>query len=75
MAIFCDLCGSNLALVGRAHRCIPRADAQPADDDGYVRDLLGLMGTTVIPERIVADRNRITSCGVTAKLHTEFLWK
>lgn len=32
----------------------------------YVRDLLGLMGATVIPERIVADRNRITSGGVTA---------
>lgn len=27
MAMYCALCGSNLALVGRAHRCIPRADA------------------------------------------------
>jgi hypothetical protein len=35
MAIYCALCGANIALVGRAHRCIPRADAQPdaADDD------------------------------------------
>jgi cyclohexyl-isocyanide hydratase len=32
----------------------------------YVRDLLALMGATVVPERIVADRNRITSGGVTA---------
>jgi hypothetical protein len=33
MAIHCALCGANLALVGRAHRCIPRANAKPADDD------------------------------------------
>jgi hypothetical protein len=29
MAIHCTLCGANLALIGRAHRCIPRVDAQP----------------------------------------------
>ena len=22
---FCDLCGANLALVGRPHRCVPKA--------------------------------------------------
>ena len=27
MAIFCDLCGANLAPVGHAHRCVPRAHA------------------------------------------------
>ena len=32
----------------------------------YVRDLLALMGTTVVPERVVTDRNRITGGGVTA---------
>jgi hypothetical protein len=29
MAIFCALCGKNPTLVGRAHLCIPRADALP----------------------------------------------
>jgi cyclohexyl-isocyanide hydratase len=32
----------------------------------YVRDLLALMGATVVPERVVVDRNRITGGGVTA---------
>lgn len=25
----CDRCGANLALVGRAHRCVPAATAEP----------------------------------------------
>lgn len=33
MAIYCTLCGANIALVGRVHRCIPRADAQRIIDD------------------------------------------
>jgi cyclohexyl-isocyanide hydratase len=33
-----------------------------------VRDLLALMGATVVPERVVVDRNRITGGGVTAGL-------
>ena len=33
-----------------------------------VRDLLSLMGATVVPERVVMDRNRITGGGVTAGL-------
>ncbi|NPU15567.1 DJ-1/PfpI family protein [Bradyrhizobium sp. 83012] len=32
----------------------------------YVRDLLPLMGATMVAERVVADRNRITAGGVTA---------
>ena len=32
----------------------------------YVRDLLALMGATVVPERVVTDRNRMTGGGVTA---------
>jgi cyclohexyl-isocyanide hydratase len=32
----------------------------------YVRDLLPLMGATVVSERIVVDRNRMTGGGVTA---------
>jgi len=28
MAIYCCICGLNLNLVGRAHRCVPRADAE-----------------------------------------------
>ncbi|MGJ4931418.1 DJ-1/PfpI family protein [Bradyrhizobium sp. HKCCYLS2038] len=32
----------------------------------YVRDLLPLMGATMVADRVVADRNRITAGGVTA---------
>jgi cyclohexyl-isocyanide hydratase len=34
----------------------------------YVRDLLGLLGATVVPDRLVVDRSRVTGGGVTAGL-------
>jgi hypothetical protein len=30
---FCDLCGANLALVGRPHRCVPKAVSVANDAD------------------------------------------
>jgi hypothetical protein len=34
MADFCDLCGANLALVGKLHRCVPKAVSVPNKPQG-----------------------------------------
>jgi hypothetical protein len=33
MPDFCDICGANLALVGRQHRCVPRAVPSVANSE------------------------------------------
>jgi cyclohexyl-isocyanide hydratase len=43
-------------------------DGYRATSHWYVRDLLPLMGATVVKDRVVVDRNRITGGGVTAGL-------
>lgn len=36
MAEYCDVCGGNLALIGRIHRCMPRAVERALVNNGII---------------------------------------
>ena len=58
MPDFCDLCGANLALVGKLHRCVPKAASVANNKSETVANNTGVLTTVslVLLTRLRAGR-------------------